>query len=810
MTNEKKCFHCGLLVDNENYKTSINDIVQIFCCVGCLAVADFITKNNLYDYYAYREKQAHKIKNYSIKNLEKLKIYDNVNIQKDFIKNTNEFTKNIILLINGITCAACTWLIERHVKKLNGIKKISLNLVTHKANVTWNQNEISLSKILIEIKKLGYSAVPYTLKKQEDYYNIKSQRELKKLIIAGIGMSQIMMFSISLYVGEKLDMIEDYKIFLRFICLIISSFVLIYSGSEILVNFYNNIKTLRLGMDFPIGLSLIIAYISSIYNIKLNLEHVYFDSISMFVFFLLLARFLEMKVRHNSSNIIYSLQKVSSNTVTILKKENTIYVEKITKIKNLKCGDLILIKPGETIPIDGIITNGSSTVDESLITGEYIPTLKTIDNKVIGGSNNIDGLITIKVLKTIKKSLISKILTLLEKTVLTKPKITNTINKIASHFIIIVLIIITLTVILWVNIGNQDILKVIISMLVVTCPCALSIATPIAITTCTTLLITHGFLVTGENLLETLNHITDIVFDKTGTLTVNRFIIKKIITSNISKKNAFEIALNLEKHSHHPISKAFIKHKLFDKCINFNVNDLKIFPSLGIQGTVNNKEYRIGKLDFIKLWSSNKNLKDIDKKGFWIALADKDEIVAWFNLTNPLRKSASKCIEMLKSLKINIHILSGDSSKEVEKISKKLNIENAKKNLTADKKVLYIKKLQDKGSIVMMIGDGVNDAPAMNACQASISMGSGTDITKTNSDSVILNNNLLVIPKAIKYSRNTIKIIKENITWALIYNIIGLTLAGLGLLEPYYAAIGMSLSSLIVIFNSKKLLWYKI
>ncbi|HFL8824289.1 MAG TPA: heavy metal translocating P-type ATPase [Candidatus Azoamicus sp. OHIO1] len=806
MIHVKNCFHCGLLIKSDcEFKIEINKVLRFMCCPGCLAVAEFILENNLNEYYSYREKPSPSIKESYFEDLKSFDIHDESEIQKDFINIKNNKIASVILLIDGISCAACTWLIERHLKNIRGIKIISLNLITRKAKIEWYIEELTLNLILKEIKKIGYSASPYTLKKQEKQYTEESKRLLKKLIVAGIGMMQVMMLAIALYMGKKMDMIESYKIFIRWISLIITTPILIYSAENIFYNAYKNLKMATLGMDVPIALSLLIAYFSSIYNMQYNLDHVYFDSISMFIFFLLIAKFLEMRARHNSSKIIHSLQKLSTGTATLINNINHINKQKKIKIDHLKYGDFILVKPGEIIPLDGIIKDGNGVIDESMLTGESKPVYKKSGMNVIGGTNNIDNILIIKVTKTKKKSKIASIIELLEQANLARPKITNTINKIAKYFVLATLSITTFVTIIWIYFGKDNILEITLSMLVVTCPCALSLATPMAITSCTNLLAKSGFLITKEHVLETLNNITDVVFDKTGTLTINNFYLKNIIVNNISIHESFSIALALEKNSHHPIAKAFTRHTLVKNSSNFLQKNVKNFPNQGIQGEINGQEYRIGKLQFIKDWITNKEINIIGKNGIWIVLANKNEILTWFNLTNPIRKQAYKCINELKLLGVNLHILSGDSSNDVEKVSRKLRINNTKKNFTVEDKVLYIKKLQNIGLIVMMVGDGINDAPALNISHVSTSMGSGTDLAKINSDSVLLNNNLSIISDAIKNAKKTTNVIVQNIIWALAYNTVGLVTAGLGLIEPYYAAIGMSMSSLLVIFNSKKL-----
>ena len=343
-------------------------------------------------------------------------------------------------------------------------------------------------------------------------------------------------------------------------------------------------------------------------------------------------------------------------------------------------------------------------------------------------------------------------------------------------------------------------------MLVVACPCALSLATPVAITSSINALAKKGFLVTKEHVLEYLNLVTDVIFDKTGTLTVNNFFIDSVkLNKKLNIKDIFSIALSLEENSKHPISKAFVLSKISRYKILYEKKNIKNFINQGIEGELNGVFYRLGKPDFIKNWTKNYVEFDFLKNGICIILADKDNVLAWFNLINPLRRNLKKCVNGLKLLKINLHILSGDSSKNVDYIADLLDIKNKNKNISTKEKMIYIQNLNKNNSIVMMVGDGINDTLALNSSHISVSMGSAVDLAKINSDSILLNNNLMNILYSIKHGKKSKDIIRQNIIWAVFYNISGLCLAGFNLLTPYYAAIGMSSSSLVVVFNSLRL-----
>lgn len=784
-----KCYHCNLEIYKE-YSIEINKKIYKMCCPGCLAVFQFIINSNLNDYYKNREYPGNKI--------DFLHIDQNDELKENKYYKANEYSKkNITLSIEGISCAACIWLIEKHFSKINSIINFKISLITSKVNLTWYSNLIKLKSILNEFKKIGYKAYPYKIKLQEEINKKEYNEGLKNLIISGLGMMQVMMLSFALYIGEFYDIAFNYWSFIRWVSFIITTPILFIPGRKIIDNAFRNLKNKNLGMDFTISVSLILAYIASIKNLIYAEGDIYFDSICMFIFFLLTARFLEMRTRHHSMEIIISLENLNNNVARKLTKKN---IEKYISLKKIKKNNKIIVKPGEIIPLDGIIKNGFTTIDESMLTGEFKPINKKKNDYVIGGTTNINNKIIIKVTNNYKKSKLNKIIKILEKTTATKILNNNIINKISKYFVTIVILLTIIITLIWIYIGHQNVINVTLSMLVITCPCALSLAIPTALVTSVNALAKNGIIINKENIFEEINKSTDIIFDKTGTLTINKYYIQKIkLFRNVSIKKILSLATYIENNSSHPISRAFIKKNIYIYNILENEKTKNII-SKGIIGYFNKTKYAIGNLNLKNI--INKKKCYIFKKNFNIFLKDKYGIIASFKLINPIRKNLKKCIKDLKMLKKNIHILTGDPSNKVFMLKKNLQIDYIKNNYTINKKRKYIKKLQKNKKKTIMIGDGINDTLALNTSNVSISMGSGSDLAKINSDIILLNNNLLNIKKIIIHSKKTYKIINQNILWAIIYNITGLLIASLDLITPYYSAIGMSLSSLFVVLNS--------
>ena len=803
---KKNCFHCDLpIITGNKYFVSINNEIKLMCCPGCKAVFQFIIDSGFIDYYNYRDSPGNTIKNDFLINHTNLKVFDNFKFNNRFLGNKKNL-KTVIVAIDGISCAACTWLIERHFNNLNYINMITVNLSTCKAKIVWDIKRFSLSLLLNEFRKIGYNAYPYSLKKQEQINKIEYTNGMKKLIIAGIGMAQLMMLSVALYIGEGKDMEQSYCIFIKWISFIISTPVLFFSGKGIFLNAFRNIKNYTLGMDFTVSLSLFLGYAFSVLNLITGYGDIYFDSSCMFVFFLLISRFLEMRARHHALDIISSLQDLNYGVFRLLIKNGNSVIEKPVKKEDIHINDYISVNPGEIIPVDGIVISGSSNVDESMLTGEFTPISKCKTNKVIGGSTNIEQSLVIKVTHVAENSRIAFIIKLLEKSNLSKPNLYPFINIVAKYFVLSVIILTSITCFIWIYLGHENILNILLSMLIIACPCALSLSVPVAITASINSLSKLGLMVVKSNVINDLCYVTDIIFDKTGTLTINKFFIDKFfINRNISIKKIFSLTMGMENVSKHPIAKAFTLNK-FNKYILLK-NQTHVYINNGIEGIINNNIYKIGKLTFTHclLKDKCKTFKIIKCYDLWVFLSDKYGIIAGFKLTSPLRQSVYNSILNIKSLNIIPHILSGDPSNNVNHIAQKLNIKYSKNNYSVKDKVNYIKTLQQQKKIVMMIGDGINDVPALSAANISMAMGSGADLAKINSDSILLNNDLSNIYKTIKHTKKTRKLINQNIIWAIFYNIIGLSLAALGYITPYYAALGMSCSSLIVVLNSLRL-----
>ena len=793
----QRCYHCDEKIPKGcQFHLEILGESRSLCCAGCEAVAKIIIDNNLTDYYQYRTQSADKSALVP-PNIKALCLYDHQEIQDDFVSDNEQQHKEISLSIDGVSCAACAWLIEKQLKKQTGVITIEVNITTHRALLVWDAERVKLSHLLIIIHQLGYKAAPFEIDVQEQHYQQTMRQYLYKLGVAGIATMQVMMFSVALYFNffnEQNNNIRDY---LRWVSLFIATPVLLYSALPFYRNAWLNIKTLTLGMDVPVSIALLFSYIASLYATMTEQGDVFFESISMFTFFLLLGRFLEMRARRHAATMSANLLKLIPAMATLASGEQI-------AAKTLKKSDIVTILPGEYLPADGIIIQGSTTINESMLTGESIAVRRTENDTVFTGTINGDGNITVKVTHNRKDALISRIVRLQDHALYSKPKIALVADNVARYFVGAILLIALSTWLYWNVYRPQDALWITVSVLVATCPCALSLATPTAITCSTAMLGRLGLLVRRGHVLETLCKVNHILLDKTGTLTEGNIqLVKTKLFDQYSTSEVLMYAAELERYANHPLAKTFSPYQastiLFDKVNNVIGH--------GLSGTINQQQWRIGKYGFVtnNLPSVNCPISNKYHDDFSIWLSCNNRIIAAFKIEDPIRKDSRRLINTFKQQGIKVTMLTGDGSVHAQRVAQKLNIDHLQTNMTPVSKLDYLKKMPST-DISLMIGDGINDAPILAGAHLSIALSSGTDIAKSSADMVLLNNNLLSIITARKLALRTRNIIRENLAWALGYNLIILPLAITGLVAPYIAVLGMSASSMIVVSNSLRLL----
>jgi len=797
---ESTCFHCSLPVPGDiDYTVEIDGKSRPMCCPGCQAVAQAIINNGLVDFYKYRTESNKQSSSLIPEELINLDLYDNPVIQQNFVHAIDADVKQASLILEGIVCAACVWLSEHHVEKLPGVIRFQVNYSTHRAQLEWDERRIKLSQILKAISDIGYLAHPLDPNRQEQIFKKERSQAIRRIAVAGLGAMQVMMLAVALYAGEYEGMDANLKRFLRWVSLFVTTPVLLYSARPFFVAAMRDLKMRGLGMDVPVVLAISGAFIASAWATISNTGEVYFDSVTMFTFFLLSGRFLEMSARQRAGRAAEELVKLIPAMATKLNEGE----QQVVAVSELSIGDTIIVKPGESIPTDSIVVRGSSSIDESLLTGESMPVVYHKNDHVIAGSVNIENVLELKVEALGADTVLASIQRLLERAQTEKPKLAVLADKVASYFVFALLMVAVLVGSYWWWVEPQQAVWIVISVLVVTCPCALSLATPTALTAAMGQLTKLGMLTTRGHALETLAKVSHVVFDKTGTLTEGRLVLTKTVNfSDKSEGQCLQLASSIEQFSEHPIGKCLL-HSNADSEL-FTVQGVENEPGKGMQGAINNRLYFIGNAEYIKSLVSY-DLNDSTFKEYQVILADQRQLLAGFKFTDKIRVSAERTIQKLNKLNIKTVILSGDQQANVDQVASQLQVTEAYAELTPDKKLEILSVMQREGAVVAMVGDGINDAPVLSKAQVSIAMGQGTQIAQASADMVLLSENLEHIVTSIKVGRSTRTIIRQNLIWALGYNLVALPLAAMGWIAPWMAAIGMSASSLIVVLNALRL-----
>ncbi|NRB66610.1 MAG: cadmium-translocating P-type ATPase [Vibrio sp.] len=783
----KSCYHCGEDVPaNTDFTVEILGKPRDMCCPGCETVAQTIVDSGLVSYYQYRTAPAEKA-DLVPEQLQALIHYDNEEVQSEFVRNAEDRAE-VTLSLEGVSCAACAWLIEKQVSTRTGVLSIRVNTTTNRAILAWDKTQTKLSELLSSIHQLGYKAAPFEADKQEAAYHESMKQYLYRLGIAGLATMQVMMLAVALYLEVFGDLEPEFKSYFRWVSLIFATPVMLYSALPFYLNAWRSIRSRTLGMDVPVSLAMIFAYFASLVATVTEQGEVFFESISMFAFFLLVGRFLEMRARRKAAAASGNLLKLIPAIATKLDGDQV-------PVKTLKLGDQIRVLPGEHVPADGKIIKGRVHIDESMLTGESVPVVKNVDDYVYAGTLNGEESFELEVTSTKADSMISNIVRLQDEAQLSKPKIAQIADIVARYFVAIILVIAAGTWFFWHQTRPDDAFWIMLSVLVATCPCALSLATPTALTCATSRMGNLGILLRKGHVFETLCKINHLIVDKTGTLTHGDIVISKVNTfSNTSKEEALAIAASLESHANHPIARAFKSHH----SLEVQVNDVENIIGSGIHGIYQGQNVKIGSASFIF-----GELVEAEPNSVYLSL--NGQHVATFTYQDPIRAESKTFIERFKKAGIKVTLLTGDSQSNANVVAKEIGIETVVAGAKPQDKLEYLQNVDDS-DVTMMIGDGINDAPTLAGAHLSVAMGGGADVAKASADMVLLGDQLDRILEARKLALQTRKIIRENLAWSLGYNILILPLAVAGFVAPYFAVVGMSASSIIVVSNSLRLL----
>jgi Cu2+-exporting ATPase len=802
--HNSSCFHCGLPV-TERYHATVGGAERDFCCLGCQAVCCAIFEAGLQGYYQRTPEGV--LLAPPPEPPKDIDIYDLDEVQQEFITRTGDL-RDIHLLVEGIHCPACVWLIERVMLREPGVQSANVNLTAKRIHLRWDSRRNKLSSMIRALARIGYSAVPYDPENAEGVIKKANRSMLFRLFFAGFAMMNMIWISIALYSGADKGEFRDFFHWMGFA---LATPTLLYAGYPFYRGAIGGMRVGRLTMDLPIavGLSVTYAYSTYITATANKIGEVYFDTVTNLIFVILIGRYLEGMFRHQALSATKRLMELQPRVATVMLDGR----EQITPTRGVRLGDHVLIKPGYKVPVDGIVLEGHSAVDESMLSGESVPVSKSIGAKVSAGTLNTSGALLVEVSSTLQNTTLAKIIRLVEEAQASKAPIQRMADTIVPWFVLVTLICAALTFFIWQRDSFELALMAATSVLIITCPCALGMATPMSVAVASGLGAKHGILIKNGLVLETLSKVTHFVFDKTGTLTEGRMSVAHMRTApDFSAQDILRVAAAVERYSEHAAARAIVAEA---RQLNFRdvaVQGFHASAGLGVQADVNGKSVLLGSLEWLVrngitpnsgLQAEAHEFEDEGMSCVHCALGTAH--VALFALTDKLREDAPQLVNELRAAGIGMTLLSGDRRAVAVAIARQLGGMDVIAEVLPQDKDQEIQRLQQRGEVVAMVGDGVNDAPALIRADVGIALGSGTDVSVESADIVLMHNELDKVRLATLLSRRTLLTIKQNIGLSFMYNLIMVPLAMMARVDPLVAAITMPISSLVVIGNAARI-----
>ncbi|MDF1879341.1 cadmium-translocating P-type ATPase [Sulfurimonas sp. SAG-AH-194-C20] len=790
------CSHCHL---EFNKDVMIEDGKHYFCCNGCKGVFHLLSDEGLesfYDKTGDTKLSAPATQYEDSSNFNAPAFYDK------FVKINNDGLYEVSLIIEGIHCSACVWLNEKALHKMDGIIEADINFTNNKANIVWQDEVLKLSQIVDMIRAVGYNAYPYDASLQEIHANKERKDYYLRMAVAIFASMNIMWIAVAQYAGFFSGMTQEIKTILNIAEGALATPVLFYSGWIFFRGAYYGLKNRVVNMDLLVASGASLTYVYSLYITITKHGEAYFDSVSMIITFVLIGKFLEVLSKKNAADALDIIGRHLPSEVNILQDKKIISC----KLEDVSVGSTVVVSSGEKVLFDGEIIRGEGSFDESNLTGENEPLFKKVGDNVISGTTSIDADIHYRASKDFEHSTLSNLVSLLENAINKKPKIEILANKLSEHFSTVVLLLAIATFFIWWFWPHslEESLMVGVSVIIIACPCALGLATPVATLVGLHLGIKKGILFKESSQLETMAKTTTLLIDKTGTLTQGK---PSVVGEHIVKDFDRNLLFSLVKSSQHPVSQGIL-HYFQEKYDNKEVlyDSFIQVPARGIKASYKGLEVLGGNSQFMCDNGIEHNFSS-DNTLFFLAI--NREIFAMYELSDEIKDGAKKLIEYLKEKNIETIMLTGDHERSAKKVAKLIGIEKVYAELSPEDKLTFVQRIQENDNIVVMVGDGVNDILALWAADIGIVMSSGSDIAVDVGDVVLLNNSLASLLSAFKISTTTFSLIKQNFGISLVYNAVTIPLAMFGYIIPLIAALSMSFSSLLVVGNSLRIKYYR-
>ncbi|MCG6970234.1 MAG: heavy metal translocating P-type ATPase [Gammaproteobacteria bacterium] len=800
------CFHCGLPVPrNQKFEQPIDGVLRQFCCPACQMVCNTIYDAGLQGFYD-RTPQGTPLAP-PPEPPEDLALYDLDEVQAEFVPSLDN-EREIHLLVEGIHCAACIWLIERALGRTPGVLAVQVNLSNKRLKLRWDNRHIKLSQVMSQLADIGYAAVPYDPEVAEGRIKKQNRAMLFRMAFAGFAMMNLLWVSVALYSGAAAS---EFRSLFQWIGFALATPTLFYSGYPFLRGAWTGLRRMHLTMDLPIAIGALTTYGYSLY-ITLSqsaMGEVYYDTVVNFMFVILVGRYLEAMSKRQAISSTQRLLDLQPRGATVLRDGETV----LLPIRAVALGERVLVRPGDKIPVDGEVVEGRSKVNEAMLSGEAHPVSKQPGDRVSAGTINLDSALTISVTGTLKDTALGRIIHLVEEAQASKAPIQCVADRIVPWFVAATLMLSAITFIWWLSSDFERALMAATAVLIITCPCAFGLATPMAIASASGLGARHGILIKNGAVLETLSHINHFVFDKTGTLTQGQMQVSEVLTDSRHNENQLlERVAAVERYSEHSIAKAIAAAAKAKNLLVPAAQENHNLPGYGVKGTVNGTQVVAGTVKWLREHDIELNADFVRTAEHWetqgrtcVHVGIAGCHAGLISIADQLRDDANALVRDLRAAGVRLTLLSGDRRAVAETVARQLGGMEVIAEVLPEDKDKVIRQLQQHGAQVAMVGDGVNDAPALIRANVGIALGSGTDVSGDSADIVLMSNELHKVSLASQLSRRTLRTIRQNIAISITYNIVMVPLAMAAFITPLVAAISMPISSLLVIGNAARI-----
>ncbi|HUJ01083.1 MAG TPA: heavy metal translocating P-type ATPase [Usitatibacter sp.] len=797
------CFHCGLPVPpGTSFGFEADGQRRAFCCAGCEAVSRAISGGGLDDYYRLREAAAPRPAR--SEDCDELRLYDEPALQQRFARDAGAGEREASILVDGMRCTACAWLVEQVAARVPGVTSATAHFGSRRALVRWNPAATRLSEVLAAIRSFGYPAWPFEAGRLAALEAKERRTMLRRLWVAGLGMMQVMMYAVPSYIAGSGDIAPDIQRLLDWAGLTLTLPVLAYSGWPFFAGAWRSLANRALGMDVPVALGIAASFAASAVATVRGSGPVYFDSITMFVFLLTAGRYLEHLARARAGLGLRRLERYVPQAAQRLRDGNGLEAETVPAAL-LAPGDRVRVRSGDALPADGVLEGEEAWLNESLLTGESAALRRGRGEALLGGSVNAGSAFVMRVERVGSESTLATIERLMERALAERPRWVELAQRASSLFVAGVLVAALLAGLAWLTIDPARAPWIAISVLIVTCPCALSLAAPAAMTVALGEMARFGFVVSRGHAIEALAAATDVVFDKTGTLTLGRPRVLEVLPlGQVAAADALAIAAAIASGSNHPLDRALAEAGagLRRPAIDSHCSH----PGSGEEARIAGRRHRIGQASFCAaLHGLASPIAWLHTADTVVWLADDAGWIAAFRIGDAVRPEAGRVVARLRELGLGVHLLTGDEARVAHRVAAELGIERVRSCASPEGKQDYVRALQREGRRVAMVGDGVNDAPVLGLADVSVAMGHGADLAQVRADAVLASGSLDDLVRAVDLARRTRAVLRQNLAWALAYNAVVLPLAFLGLVTPLAAGVGMASSSLAVVANALRL-----